>query len=79
MDDKINLIFRNLKSISTNNPNILETTQIFEYYLKMKVINIYKLIIFYDDVINYCNNPNNTNIDNEDMYMLLSLLIELKI
>ena len=72
MDYKLIEILQDLKNI--NNPNISNITNIFQYYLKLKIINMYRLIIYYEYITKNAN-----NFDHDDISFLLLLLFQLKI
>ena len=74
--NKLIEILQDLKNItnSHHNPNISNITNIFQYYLKLKIINIYKLIIYYEYVI-----KNLDDFDHDNVSFLLLLLFQLKI
>ena len=63
MDKKINCIFYKLNEIKreNNKPFLSRILNIFIYYLKIKLINLFKLIIYYENIIDKINNHNTNN------------------
>lgn len=78
MDYKINEILMKINIIKTRNTNLSPILNIFIYYLKMKIINMIKIIIYYEKIINDLEtDPDNGN--NINLLENLKQLIRLRI
>ena len=55
MDDKLIELIIKFKNISDTNSNLSNISNMHIYYLKIKIINMYKTIIYCEQLINLIN------------------------
>jgi hypothetical protein len=81
MDEKINSIFNKLNEIKreNNKPFLSRILNIFIYYLKIKLVNLFKLIIYYENIIDNISNQTNNANENPIFLKYLQDLILMKI
>ena len=78
MDYKINEILTKINVIKAGNTNLSPILNIFVYYLKMKIINMIKIIIYYEKIINDLETDHDNN-NNINLLENLKQLIRLRI